>query len=359
MFKTSQGLSTDASKKDQPRISIVIPTYNEERNIGNCLDSIFSQQYPTDLLEVIVVDNYSSDKTIELVKGYDVKILYNKIRDAEVSKMVGLIQSRGDFFLYLDADIQLVGEDWLRRIARPLEEAPEIVGSFPRFLPKKDDLAIGRFLRYHPLELDPVLEFFCTDIKETVVARGANYNVCKFRPPKVPPIGICLYRRNPLVRTIGSFNKFMDIDVPVILSESGYDKFAYVPDCGIYHTNVRTIRDLLNRRLRNLRTTFLPELETRKFRYFRIQNVKDLTRILLWIFYANLLIPSLAKGIRKSVKHGDIACMYEPVVALLLTDLIIWELWRDEKGRTAIKSALMSSLKSTFVLIQEKHTEWF
>jgi len=346
MLKTSQRLSSGASKEDLPRISIVIPTYNEERNIRNCLDSIFSQQYPRDLLEVIVVDNYSTDKTIELVKGYDVKILYNKIRDAEVSKMVGLNESRGDFFLYLDADIQLVGEDWLRRIARPLEEVPEIIGSFPRFLPKKDDFAIGRFLRYHPLELDPVLEFFCTNIKETVVARGAKYEVCKFRPPKVPPIGICLYRRNPLVRTIGGFNKFMDIDVPVILSESGYDKFAYVPDCGIYHTNVRTIRDLLNRRLRNLRMTFLPELETRKFRYFGLQNAKDLTRILFWVFYANLLIPSFAKGIHKGIKYGDIACMYEPLVTLLLTDLIIWGFLRDEKGRTAIKSALTSSLGS-------------
>ena len=331
-------------ERELSTISIVIPTYNEERNIENCLDSIFAQQYPKDLLDVIIVDNYSNDKTIELVKRYDVRVFYNKIRDAEVSKMIGLRESQGEFFLYLDADIELVGTQWIRKVLRPLLENCDVVGSFPRFLPKREDFAIGRFLRYHPLELDPVLEFFCRNIDETVVERKENYVICRFSSSRIPPIGICVYRRDVLARTIVNAKKFMDVDVPVILSEIGYDKFAYVPDCGIYHTNVRTIRDLLNRRLRNLSVTFLPQLETRKFRYFELQSMKDISRILFWIFYANLLVPSFIKGTYKSFKHGDIACMYEPLVTLLLTDLVVCAFLQDKKGRNVIISALTSLL---------------
>ena len=51
-----------------PKISLVIPTINEERNIKNCLDSVFSQDYPRSKLEVIVVDDESTDGTLAIVR---------------------------------------------------------------------------------------------------------------------------------------------------------------------------------------------------------------------------------------------------------------------------------------------------
>ena len=329
-----------------PTLSIVIPTYNEERNIDRCLQSIFTQRYPQHSLEVIIVDDHSTDRTIEFAKTYDVRVLYSGMRDAELSKMIGLKEAQSDFFLYLDADIELVGPDWIAHILRPLLENDDVVGAFPRFLPRKDDAAIGRFLRYHPLELDPVLEFFCTDIDETVERKAQGYSVCKFTPPKVPPIGICVYRRDILWRIIGRMRRFMDIDVPVILSENGYAKFAYVPECGIYHSNVRTIMDLVNRRLRNLHTIFLPDVENRRFRYFELSDPKALRRILLWIVYANSVLPSVIKGIYKTIEHRDIACMCEAPASIMLTDLLVWGFMHDEKGRRLLMTGLRHLLAS-------------
>ncbi len=51
-----------------PKISAVIITYNEEKFIGKCLDSIINQTYPKDQLELLVVDGMSTDKTREMVK---------------------------------------------------------------------------------------------------------------------------------------------------------------------------------------------------------------------------------------------------------------------------------------------------
>jgi len=57
-----------------PLVSIIITTKNEERNIANCLKSILNSQSPVSnsqsLIEIIVVDNNSTDKTIEIVKSY-------------------------------------------------------------------------------------------------------------------------------------------------------------------------------------------------------------------------------------------------------------------------------------------------
>jgi len=51
-------------------VSIVVPARNEEENIGRCLDSLLMQDYPRDLMEIIVVDDQSTDRTVEMIKNY-------------------------------------------------------------------------------------------------------------------------------------------------------------------------------------------------------------------------------------------------------------------------------------------------
>ena len=52
-----------------PFISVILPVRNEERYIAACVDSIFSQDYPADQMEVIFVDGRSEDRTVELLHG--------------------------------------------------------------------------------------------------------------------------------------------------------------------------------------------------------------------------------------------------------------------------------------------------
>ncbi|MDQ1281007.1 MAG: hypothetical protein QG670_2271 [Thermoproteota archaeon] len=344
-YPTTSHEKPSRAEGELPTISIVIPTYNEEKNIRTCLDALLKQKYPLNLLEIIIVDNVSTDETLELVKEYEericVSIIFNRVKkDAELSKMLGLQSSRGELFLYLDADIEVVGDDWLKKIIKPLLKESSLVGSFPRFMPKPDDRAIGRYLRYHPLELDPVFQFFCIEIDKTVVNDKGFYKVCVFNPTKMPPIGICVYRREPLMKVIGNLDRFMDIDVPVMLAKNGYDKFGYVPFCGIYHVNVRNLKDLIKRRLRNIDKIFLPSIYTRNFSYFDLTNYRDVLRIVVWTIYANLFIPKMVKGILLSIKYGDMACMYEPVVSLLLTDAIIYGFVKSKSGREFIRNRI-------------------
>jgi cellulose synthase/poly-beta-1,6-N-acetylglucosamine synthase-like glycosyltransferase len=59
-----------ADAKPKTKISVIIPARNEENNIAACLDSLTEQDYPKDLLEIIVTDDHSTDKTAGIVSRY-------------------------------------------------------------------------------------------------------------------------------------------------------------------------------------------------------------------------------------------------------------------------------------------------
>ena len=93
-------------RKNFPLISITIPTYNSEATINLCLGSIFDQ-YDAEIssnIEVIVVDNCSSDTTEEICKGYDCRFLRTRCSKAQ-AREIGFLKSTGKYVLILDSDM--------------------------------------------------------------------------------------------------------------------------------------------------------------------------------------------------------------------------------------------------------------
>ncbi len=89
--------------------SVIITTQNEERHIDNCIESIKNQSYPEDGIEIIVVDNNSTDRTKEIAKKYTEKV-YNLGPERSTQRNFGIKQSSGRYVLYLDADMILSKE---------------------------------------------------------------------------------------------------------------------------------------------------------------------------------------------------------------------------------------------------------
>lgn len=87
-------------------ISVIITTKNEEKNIENCLKSIKNQSYSQEKIEVIVVDNNSTDKTKEIALKYTSKV-FDKGPERSAQRNFGVEKSSGEWFLYLDADMIL------------------------------------------------------------------------------------------------------------------------------------------------------------------------------------------------------------------------------------------------------------
>lgn len=112
---------------DQPLVSIVIPTFNNERTITACLQAARLQTYPR--TELIVVDNHSSDSTVNVAKERANKVLIGG-PERSAQRNLGAGEARGQILLFVDSDMLLtptVAEDTVRTLARDPEIAALVV----------------------------------------------------------------------------------------------------------------------------------------------------------------------------------------------------------------------------------------
>jgi glycosyltransferase involved in cell wall biosynthesis len=91
--------------------SVVIITYNEEANIGRCLESLIGL---TD--DIVVVDSGSEDKTAEICKSYNVRFLVNKFEDYSTQKNLANTTAKYDYIFSIDAD-ECLSEELKKSIA--------------------------------------------------------------------------------------------------------------------------------------------------------------------------------------------------------------------------------------------------
>ena len=91
-------------KSDNPLVSIIVPTKNSANTIKACLKSIKTQTYKN--IEIIVVDNNSSDKTKNIAEGYT-NLVFNKGPERSAQRNFGALKSKGDYLLFIDSDMEL------------------------------------------------------------------------------------------------------------------------------------------------------------------------------------------------------------------------------------------------------------
>ena len=111
------------------KLSIIIPAYNVEQYIGNCLDSIFNQQIETDQLEVIVVNDGSKDGTEAIIKQYAAlhpNLIYipQENQGQSVARDNGLKRATGDIIWYIDSD-DAANEGSINKVFHYFEKYPE------------------------------------------------------------------------------------------------------------------------------------------------------------------------------------------------------------------------------------------
>lgn len=88
------------------RVSVIIPTFNEEKNIDRVLSSIKAQTYKN--IETLVVDDGSIDGTIRIAKKFSVRVFARKHAERSTQRNFGVAKSRGKYVLIIDADMELM-----------------------------------------------------------------------------------------------------------------------------------------------------------------------------------------------------------------------------------------------------------
>jgi glycosyltransferase involved in cell wall biosynthesis len=114
-------------------ISIVIPAFNEEQYLPECLESLRKQDYSGDY-EIIVGDNKSADQTATVARDFGVKVIpcFEK-KSVIYARQAGADIAQGEIIIQSDADT-IYPADWLRKITEHFSNDPDIVAVAGRYV---------------------------------------------------------------------------------------------------------------------------------------------------------------------------------------------------------------------------------
>jgi len=129
-----------------PLVSIVIPCRNEEKFIGQCLDSLINQDYPKDKLEILVIDGASTDRTKDVISSYlqkykFIKLFENSRKTTPISMNIGIKNALGEIVTKTDAHT-IYPKDYISKSIKYMSEyKADCVGGIAKATPKIDSLS--------------------------------------------------------------------------------------------------------------------------------------------------------------------------------------------------------------------------
>jgi dolichol-phosphate mannosyltransferase len=126
-------------KMNKPKLTVVIPCYNEERTLKTCVERVLRIADESLSLEIIIVDDCSKDRTLSIARTLEetypeIKVVIHEVnRGKGAALRTGFAKATGEFIAVQDADLEYDPRD-LRRLVTPLiaDEADVVLGS--RFL---------------------------------------------------------------------------------------------------------------------------------------------------------------------------------------------------------------------------------
>lgn len=268
-----------SQRKINPSISVIIPAYNEERNIANTLESVVSATYPGKK-EIIVVDDGSTDQTGKTVRSFS-KIGRNvrMIRTNHIGKAkainAAIKKARNDIFVVLDADTE-IESDALLTIVQPFAE--------------KNVAAVASTLRARVS--GNVLTWF--QQFEYAISTGWRFVVDNVRGSCIVP-GFCAFRKSMLAEVGGlkGDTAVEDYDICMYLKKAGYE-IRMVPSSVAYTKVPETIAGWVKQRVRWTRGTLQVMRKHRDVilnKKFSAVGLYSIPTQMYWFFHALIYLP--------------------------------------------------------------------
>ncbi len=206
---------------DELKYSVIVPAYQAEATIGDCVRALNAQTVPRACYEIIVVDDGSTDRTADVARqaGAD-QVLTISNQGPGGARNAGVAVSKGPLLLFTDADCEPVPA-WIERITAPFAD-PEVVGGKGIYRSRQPEL-VARFVQ---LEYE---DKYLKMARQTHIDFIDTYSAA--------------YRRDVFL-TNGGFDPLLRVDedqeFSFRLSRKGYH-LIFIPEAVVYHRHVTSI----------------------------------------------------------------------------------------------------------------------
>ena len=310
------------------KLSIIVPTLNNESLIADFFESLLSQDYPREKLEVLVMDGGSSDNTTKLALNYGASVYPNKEVLAEPGVNLGLEIAAGDLLMVMAVDNIFYQSDALTRIVRVFND-PNICAAFP----KHDSMPMDSiYTKYYNRFTDPFNHFVYGDAANSRTFRrvyrlanhGDDYDVYDYNSSSKKPLialtqGITLrspYRRDAL--------HALDDCSPVIDLIDHDKSIAYVFNVTLVHHTIRDFNHFVRKQrwaTRNAMTGVQYGIQHRVARL----SLGQRWRKTLWPLYALLFIPASIRSIIGLIRDRELLWLLHPWLCFVSASSSIFE----------------------------------
>jgi len=254
-----------------PGVSIIVPAYNAGEGIRPLLDSLQLLDYPKELLQIIVVDNGSTDNTMDIIRQYPVTVAEEKtIRSSYAARNKGLGLAMHEILAFTDADC-VVASDWVHTGVKALGNA-DLVGGRIAFFYSQKPTAAELFDSLHHMQNEDLIK---------IHGGSATAN---------------LFTRASVFKAVGPFREDVrsggDMMWTRKAATSGF-RLVYAPEVVVHHPT-RKLGELLGKAFRLGTGTY------------RIEKVNGRSTVSIGIEALRMLVPPRQRHIREKISEkGD------------------------------------------------------
>lgn len=301
------------------KFSIIICTYNGEKFIENCLNSVLSQKFKN--FEIICVDGGSSDKTKEIInkcskKDKRIKFITNKKKFPEgmgCGKWLGYKKARGEIIGFIDQDNIIQRDDLFNLVHKEFNKEKKVLGILGAMKHDLNDKGVVRyvslagtdsFLAYRSIDFLRNVENFAkveydSEDLEKIALKTDNLSITG---------GNCFFYRKKDLELVGGYSQ--DILVVDELVKKGFDKLIIIKN-STKHYAESSIFNLIKKkfkwgkRYQNLeeRFDYFPKTKTELFAF--IQN----------LIFCSIIIPNFLYSFILYKKSKDLVSFMFPIIA--------------------------------------------
>lgn len=322
-------------------VSFIIPTYNAGFHIRRCLESVRSQNYSQDKIEILISDGGSRDNTLNIAQKYNCKILYNQRRLSEYGVQLGMKNAIGEFLIPLAADNELVGCDWIQKVVTVFSDNEDISAVWGRLASGKDDPALNKY--FELIQSDP-LNWFLNKNLDKYIAKAQIYkgDCFIFRVDPTRPLvwganGI-VYKAEKIKAIWAQEGYLGDNDAFQSMIMQGNNKVAYFNHPFVYHHHVASLREWIKKWKRNYKLHFLDKLETRNLSWVFVSGFY--LRLFVWLIYSLCPIISGIHSVYLILRDRSIYWIYHPLASLLETCVYTYITLTTPEGRELLKKRI-------------------